>query len=225
MLRANRGERARLRALAETKKSQRAGAAGSRTAAAVRDLAPDLAAHRRREEVDRRRASGWVTKLVLLAGSMTLFAVAFGFHISARFAVLLVAALLVHELGHAVAMRLFGYRDLQILFSPLIGAVASGRKQDVAPWQEIVVLLAGPVPGIVAGTLILAMGWGEPGGWIRDGANMLLLLNYLNLLPIVPLDGGRVLSIVLFDRFPVVQPNSFQVLWPQIEAAVSSGVF
>jgi Zn-dependent protease len=201
VLRANRGERARLKALAETKRAE----AGSAAEGEHRDVSPDLAAHRRREEVDRRRTSGWITKLVLLAGSMTLFAIAFGFHISARFAVLLVAALLVHELGHAVAMRLFGYRDLQILFIPMVGAVASGRKQDVAPWQEIVVLLAGPVPGIIAGTAILAVGWGEPGGWIRDGANMLLLLNYLNLLPIVPLDGGRVLSIVLFDRFPLVQ--------------------
>ena len=40
--------------------------------------------------------------------------------------VILVVVLLLHELGHLAAMRLFGYRDTQILFIPLLGAAVSG---------------------------------------------------------------------------------------------------
>ena len=185
-------------------------AQGALAAPPVGELAPgdvtaEVWAHRRREGAERSRRSGWVMKLGLFGLSVCAAAIAFGMQLSLETLAILFGVLLVHELGHALAMKAFGYRNLQILFIPLFGAVASGSKRDVPPWQEIVVLLAGPVPGIVAGTVLMyAL---APGGspLLVQLAWSMLIVNYLNLLPIMPLDGGRIMNVALFDRYPNLQ--------------------
>lgn len=61
----------------------------------------------------------------------------------------LVLVLAVHEAGHFIAMKVFGYTDLKVFFIPLVGAAASGRKIDATPTQRALVSLMGPLPGIV----------------------------------------------------------------------------
>lgn len=110
---------------------------------------------------------------------------------------LLVGVLLVHELGHAVAMRGFGYSDVRIFFIPMFGAAASGRRLGVARWKQALVLLLGPLPGILAG---LALGFVGVTDWANTLALMLIVVNALNLLPIEPLDGGQLFSVLLYSR-------------------------
>lgn len=207
ILRSNKGESARLRALAAFEKKQKDRSSGAPGGAPPPsgDMTAELAAHQQREAVERNRNSGWPKKLLFFVVSVGLFAVAFGIQLSLETVLLLFAVLLFHELGHVLAMRAVGYRDLQILFIPFLGAAATGRKRDVRPYEEIIVLLAGPVPGIALGTLIVVTGWAGEIAWLGSAAFMMLFLNYLNLLPIVPLDGGRIVSIALFDRFPRLQ--------------------
>jgi Zn-dependent protease len=166
------------------------------------DVTAEVWAHRRREALGRSRPAGWVRKLAVFVASVCAFALAFGMRLSPANVATLFGVLLIHELGHALAMKGFGYRDLQILFIPFLGAVASGDKRDAKPHQEILVLLAGPVPGIALGALVLGLGLGERTPWLRDAATLMLIVNYMNLLPVMPLDGGRIMNIVLFDRFP-----------------------
>ena len=87
--------------------------------------------------------------LLLITGIASLLL--FGWRFDWLFSVVLVAVLLLHELGHLVAMRWAGYRDLKIFFIPFIGAMVSGREQQATAGQKMLVLLAGPVPGIVLG--------------------------------------------------------------------------
>ena len=205
---AAKAESARRAALAAFEKQRRSepGSGADATAdASSEDVAAEVFAHRRRESLEQSRVTGWLPKLALFCGSVVVFALAFGLQMSATTLALLFGVLLFHELGHALAMKVFGYRDLQVLFIPFLGAVASGRKRDTRPQEEIVVLLAGPVPGIVVGSVILAAGWGAKAEWLADLATLLLIVNYLNLLPILPLDGGRIMNVVLFDRFPLLQ--------------------
>src|SRR5262245_19953008 len=110
---------------------------------------------------------------------------------------MLVGVLFVHELGHVAGMRLFGYRDVRMFFIPFFGAAASGRKRGVARWKEGVVLLAGPLPGIVIGCVLASVG-GPP--IVRTLAMQLIGLNAVNLLPIAPLDGGQLFQVTLFSR-------------------------
>jgi Zn-dependent protease len=111
----------------------------------------------------------------------------------------LVAILVFHEAGHLVAMRLCGYRDLNVFFIPFFGAVATGKKDSPTPWQQAFVLLAGPVPGLVLAFILALAGLGkEP--MLRDAIWMLAFINAFNLLPLEPLDGGRLVSTVLFSQ-------------------------
>lgn len=118
---------------------------------------------------------------------------------SVKSVAILAGVILVHEGGHALGMLAFGYRDVQVFFLPFIGAVTTGRKTDAPAWQHAVVLLLGPVPGVVLGVVLLAVSQGH--GITGEVGRMAVLINVFNLLPIKPLDGGRMLSVTLFSRW------------------------
>jgi len=143
----------------------------------------------------------WGTGLVLV-GSLALFLfLQAGLHGgSLADLAVLVVVILVHETGHWLAMRAFGYRDVRMFFIPFFGGGTSGRGTGVAAWKVGVVLLAGPLPGMLLG---LALAIGMPASApavVRDAATMLLFINALNLLPLAALDGGRLLELTVFQR-------------------------
>jgi tetratricopeptide (TPR) repeat protein len=114
------------------------------------------------------------------------------------------AALLLHEGGHVLAMKLFGYRDTSILFLPFLGAVATARQKDDATLaQKVWISLAGPLPGLMLGVgLAIATRDGSYPNWMQSAGWILIMLNLFNLLPVYPLDGGQVADLLLFSRFP-----------------------
>ena len=122
---------------------------------------------------------------------------------------LIVAVLLIHELGHFFAMKYFGYQDTSIFFIPLFGAAAKGEKEYVRSFEEYIVFLAGPVPGMVISVVIGVMMLNSQelmsNGLLREYALMSFVINYINLLPIYPLDGGKVVQTLLFTRYPKLQ--------------------
>lgn len=118
---------------------------------------------------------------------------------------ILVSALLVHEFGHYLLMRLFGYQDLQIFFIPAFGAAVTGRKLRSAAWQRALVALAGPLPGLYLGYFLAAC-WAATGiSLFGHLALVFVVLNAFNLLPFHPLDGGRFLFEVLLRRNRVLE--------------------
>jgi Zn-dependent protease len=112
----------------------------------------------------------------------------------------LMFVLVFHELGHFGAMKLFGYQDVTMFFLPLMGAAVAGRKVDASLAQKVWMLLAGPLPGLLLGFGLLAsqVKAAESLAW------MLIAINLANLLPILPLDGGKIAHLILFSRFPVL---------------------
>jgi Zn-dependent protease len=135
---------------------------------------------------------------VLLLGSVIGFAASMLFLSSSwRWVGTLIPILFVHELGHWVAMRAFGHRDARIAFIPLMGAATMTRKPFRKRWQEIVMLLAGPVPGIIAGTVLLVIPATRHMRQVQWFAAAALGLNVMNLLPLHPLDGGRILHALV----------------------------
>lgn len=105
----------------------------------------------------------------------------------------LVVVVTIHEAGHFVAMRLFGYQNVSMFFVPLLGAFVSGEKRETPPGAEIIMLLAGPVPGILIGLGLLT--W-HPNFEVVALGFMFLLLNLFNMLPFLPLDGGRIFDCI-----------------------------
>ncbi|MEM6312520.1 MAG: site-2 protease family protein [Planctomycetota bacterium] len=113
---------------------------------------------------------------------------------------IIVGVLLFHEAGHWIAMKLLGYRNVKMFFLPMFGAAVSGRHLTAPGWKRVVVSLAGPLPGIVVGVGLAVWVFFNPDELLGRIAHMLLILNAFNLLPLLPLDGGRVMQSVLFAR-------------------------
>jgi Zn-dependent protease len=153
-------------------------------------------------ELDRlqNKPASWRAGLWILVGSVIAFFVAGASAWDWKFTLWLIPVLFFHELGHWIAMRTFHYRNLRMFFIPFFGAAVTGKNSNVAGWKKALVYLAGPVPGIAVGVIlgIAALVLHLP--WMNKVALVLLLLNGLNLLPVLPLDGGHVLHATLFCR-------------------------
>lgn len=151
---------------------------------------------------------GWRTGLRWLLGlaAVGAGAHAFGLEPGLPAAVALLLVWLLHESGHALAMALLRVREPAIFMLPSLGLALRGRARAATPAQELVVLLAGPLPGLVAG--VMALLYAPPAwldtwdGWGRALAVLALVFNTLQLLPLRPLDGQRAADIVLLGRWP-----------------------
>jgi Zn-dependent protease len=153
-----------------------------------------------RAALDRLRHPKRLNAGLVLIGSLALFLVAQQtLNRSFSDLAVLIGILVFHELGHFLGMRILGYRDVRMFFIPFFGAAVAGRRAGAAAWKEGVVLLLGPVPGIVLG-FALALRAAELSPIARRGAFVLVLINGFNLLPLSGLDGARLFQHVLFAR-------------------------
>lgn len=117
-------------------------------------------------------------------------------------ALVLAISVILHELGHSSAARLFGYKTHDITIS-LIGGCASLIAMPRKAWQELVTALAGPLVSFALGGGALSVLWYVPieNIWLRDQLFYMMWLNFIlgafNLLPGFPMDGGRIFRSVL----------------------------
>ncbi|WP_182866327.1 site-2 protease family protein [Stieleria mannarensis] len=184
-------------------------AAPADAVAATEVLADDLLADETRPIIEAVRKqetkqSGWLTKLAILAVSILLFIGLGAWQWELELVLILVPILLVHELGHYVAMQVFGYKNIHMFFIPLLGAAVSGRNYRVNGWKKAIVALAGPLPSIAIGLVLGGAGLMLGNEWCVKGGLITLILNVLNLAPFLPLDGGQVAHVTLFSRSKVI---------------------
>ena len=112
-------------------------------------------------------------------------------------AVVVLAVITLHESGHALAMRRYGYRDVNVFFVPMLGALTVGRDTGASVRDRLKMLLAGPVPGLWLAVLLLAyQAYFGAVPFLRPWVFGLFVINALNLLPITPFDGGRALELL-----------------------------
>ncbi|NJO80801.1 MAG: tetratricopeptide repeat protein [Cyanobacteria bacterium RM1_2_2] len=141
----------------------------------------------------------------LLLGSLALFVVSYMQVFSPERLAIFMAALILHEGGHLLAMGLFGYQDTALLFLPFLGALATARKDDATLTQKFWISLAGPLPGLILGIGCLAIAAPtQTTGWLLEASWILISLNLFNLLPIYPLDGGQIADLLIFSRHPYI---------------------
>lgn len=141
----------------------------------------------------------WVRKSLI---SLGIYAVLFLFIFKTEpvyiAAVLLV--LLIHEFGHFFAMKAFNYSNVKLFIIPLLGAYVSGQKSTVSQRQMSIIVLAGPVPGIIIGFLLVILSSFYPNEKLLMLAHIFIGLNFFNLLPFMPLDGGRLLETLFINH-------------------------
>lgn len=112
-------------------------------------------------------------------------------------------SILVHELGHALTFRAFGVSSSVLLYA-MGGLTMPEQGPRLRPGQDVLVSLAGPGVGLVFGGLValVAPPWSFPPDSLTRLASLYLLYvnvawGLVNLLPILPLDGGNVLAAIL----------------------------
>jgi Zn-dependent protease len=140
--------------------------------------------------------SGFLIFMILIAG---LHANAYGVWLAGSLAVFT----LIHELGHAVAARSAG-ADAEISLEFMAGFASYRPTRPISLPMRAVIALAGPISHIAAGALVLvAMGHG-PLGMPERGAVAAQaiwwagpMIGAFNLIPVVPLDGGNVVTTLL----------------------------
>jgi stage IV sporulation protein FB len=147
-------------------------------------------------------ANVWLRSFASLALYLIL-----GYYIFHSFNMLLLITIIVvfHELGHFFAMKYFGYNDLGIFFIPLLGAYVSGTKREVSQKESAIILLAGPLPGIIAGIIFYLLHQQNPdahiaGIYYYNISILFIFLNLVNLFPVYPLDGGQLLNRIFLDE-------------------------
>ena len=133
-----------------------------------------------------------VTTLGTMFVSIAAYALAFGW----PFAVGFVLLLFVHEMGHVFQLRREGVDASAPIFIPFVGAVISVKSLGEDAAAEARVGLAGPILGSAA-TLIPFAIWLATGSdlW-RALAYVGFFINLINLLPVLPLDGGRAMAVL-----------------------------
>jgi Zn-dependent protease len=111
-----------------------------------------------------------------------------------KFAVGFVALLFVHEMGHYIQLRREGVKPTGMVFIPFLGAAVGTRSLGGSARAEARVGLAGPILGSLAVAALLPIAAATDDDFWRALAFTGFFLNLFNLLPVVPLDGGRAMA-------------------------------
>ena len=117
----------------------------------------------------------------------------------------ILVVIIIHEFGHLMAMKLFNYSQVKIFIIPLIGALTSGKKQMVSQLQLSIIILAGPLPGLLIAWALFYLNADLENENLKMLANSFLFINLFNLLPIYPLDGGRLLETLFFKQNHIIR--------------------
>jgi Zn-dependent protease len=133
-------------------------------------------------------------KIFATSGTMLVSTAAYAWLWGWKFAIGFVLLLLVHELGHVVELRRQGIPASAPLFIPFFGAVVGMKGMPRDAWREARVALAGPIIGSLGAAAVWIAGEAIGSELLVAMAFTGFLLNLFNLLPVVPLDGGRAVA-------------------------------
>jgi Zn-dependent protease len=135
-----------------------------------------------------------VVKVALMAASVAVYSVMF----TLEFALALIGVLVFHEYGHLRAMKKCGLPTKGMYLIPFVGGLAVGDMPKTR-WQDVYISMMGPVFGLiltVAFYIVYLITGSHFAGLV---ASTSALLNLFNLIPVHPLDGGRVVKSLVFS--------------------------
>jgi Zn-dependent protease len=133
-------------------------------------------------------------KLLTTASSMLVSVAAYALIWGWQFGVGFVALLFVHEMGHYVQMRREGVKPTFMLFVPFLGAAVGARSLGGNAAAEARIGLAGPILGTLGTAALIPVAELTGNDLFRALAYVGFFLNLINLVPLVPFDGGRAMA-------------------------------
>ena len=110
------------------------------------------------------------------------------------FGIGLVVLLFVHEMGHVLEAKRQGLPVSAPLFIPFLGALITLKQMPHNAWNEAKLAIAGPIVGSAGAAAIWIAGVAADSNHLKALAFLGFFLNLFNLLPVVPLDGGRIVG-------------------------------
>ena len=133
-------------------------------------------------------------KILTTSGTMLVSIAAYALIWPWTFAIGFVLLLLLHELGHVIQLRREGVEASAPMFIPFLGAVVAAKSLGEDAAAEARVGLAGPILGSIATLIPLGIWLATGDDFWRALAYIGFLINLFNLLPVLPLDGGRAMA-------------------------------
>jgi len=133
-------------------------------------------------------------KILTTSGTMLVSIGAYALIWGWKFGVGFVLLLLVHEMGHVIQLRREGIESSAPMFIPFLGAVVAAKSLGRDALAEARVGLAGPILGTLGAAAVVPLYWLTGNELFLALAFVGFFLNLFNLLPVVPLDGGRAMA-------------------------------
>ena len=133
-------------------------------------------------------------KILTTSGSMLVSVAAYSLIWGWKFALGFVVLLFVHEMGHVIQLRREGIQASAPVFIPFFGAAVWSKSLGDNALAEARVGLAGPVLGSLGAAACIPIAEATGSDFWRALAFTGFFLNLFNLLPVVPLDGGRAMA-------------------------------
>jgi Zn-dependent protease len=133
-------------------------------------------------------------KLLTTSGTMLVSVAAYSLIWGWKFALGFVILLFVHEMGHVIQLRREGIEASAPVFIPFMGALVWAKSLGGNALAEARVGLAGPILGSIGAALCIPLAEVTDNEMFRALAFTGFFLNLFNLLPVVPLDGGRAMA-------------------------------
>lgn len=176
------------------------------------EVTPDVTATKPRSRLKRWGGLGVVLALILSKSKWLLFLVkfaklktlltmliavwAYASIWGLPFAVGFILLIFVHELGHGLVMHQQGIPAGAPVFIPFVGAVIAMKGMPRNAYIEALVGIGGPALGTVGALVCLGIGWFTQSQFWFALASTGFLLNLFNMLPVSPLDGGRIAGVI-----------------------------
>ncbi|MDI1248263.1 MAG: site-2 protease family protein [Lacunisphaera sp.] len=137
---------------------------------------------------------------------------------------------ILHELGHSLTARRYGVRTARILLLP-IGGMAELEQIPRKPSAELLITVAGPAVNFVLVALLLPFAWHgifseeevalySPAGLAIQLCIANLIMGVFNLVPVFPMDGGRIFRALLAIRLPYVRATYWAVMVGRVLAVL-----
>jgi Zn-dependent protease len=130
--------------------------------------------------------------LVTMVLALWVYAQIWGF----AFALGFILLIFVHEMGHGLVMRQQGIPTGAPVFIPFVGAVIAMKEMPKNGYVEALVALGGPAVGTLGAIVCLVVAAATGSLFWYALASTGFLINLFNMIPISPLDGGRIVGVI-----------------------------
>jgi Zn-dependent protease len=138
------------------------------------------------------------------------------------FGIGLILLLFVHEMGHVIEAKRQGLPVSVPVFIPFMGALITMKQMPHNAWREARLAIAGPLLGSAGALALYILGAAYDSQQLKALAFLGFLINLFNLLPVIPLDGGRItaalhpalwfLGFLALLALVIYQPNPILIL-------------